>query len=126
MKLIESLPSLFRLAKLISKQSDYKIKMGCVLVDHGTPISVGYNQIKSNPKFSYEFGLTIHAEASCIMSVRYKNLKGMEIFIYRETKTKKPALAKPCDNCLSLLREYHIKRIWYTVNTYPYFNVERI
>ena len=127
MRLYDSLPNLFRLAKKVSKQSNYRIKMGAVLVRHSTPIATGYNQVKTNPTFGGEYQLTIHAEASCIMEVRYINLKGTEMFIYRENKKSKlPALARPCNACLVLLENCGIKRIWYTTNSYPYFNVERL
>jgi deoxycytidylate deaminase len=79
----EDLPHLFTLAKNVSKHSDYRIKMGSVIVKHGKPISVGFNKIKSHPKYSGVWGKTIHAEAQAVISAG-TDLVGASIFVYRE------------------------------------------
>lgn len=120
------LPSLFRLAKNISKYSDYKIRVGAVICDKSRPISVGYNKNKFHPKYSTELKRTIHAEAAAIISSGKDIMKGATVFVYRENKKGRPALARPCINCMKLLQEFGVKKIFYTTNEYPYFNVERI
>ena len=121
----DALPDLFRLAKNISKHSEYHIKMGAVLVRHGKPLSVGFNKIKSHTKWSVYPRQTIHAEVSALISSGVTDLRGCTMFIYRE-RNGNPAMARPCSNCMKVLKSFGIRRIYYTTNTYPYFEVEKV
>lgn len=118
-----NMPSIFRLAKNVSKISGNKHKLGAVLVKKGTPISVGCNQTKSNPHAPW---VGLHAEVQCLKASGKDELKGSTIFVYRETKKGMPALAKPCQNCMNELREFGIKWVYYTTGEYPYFDVMKI
>lgn len=123
----EDLPGLFRLAKNISRHSEYRIKIGAVLVKHGTPISIGFNKLKFHPKYSNPTKKTIHAEMQAILSSGKEKIRNSEIFVYREFKrTGLPALARPCEDCILKLKEFGIKRIYYTTNEFPYWNVEKL
>ena len=44
------------------------------------------------------------------------DLSKASIFIYRETKDGRKALARPCPCCQKLLRQYGIRHIYYTGN----------
>ena len=107
----DDLPSLFRLARNVSKLSSYKVKMGAVLVNR-RPIAVGNNSMKSHPRWNYLNKQTIHAEANtiaCALSTSgERSIKGSTMFIYREKKNGYPAMARPCVNCLKLLKKYDI------------------
>ncbi len=118
------IPSIFRLAKNVSKLSSHKYQMGACIVKNGNPISVGYNQIKSHPK-GWHNGL--HAEIAAIKCAGKDSLKGCSIFVYRENKkTKLPALARPCDDCMEELKKLGFKWIYYSTNSFPFWDCERI
>ena len=72
----DDLPALFRLAKNVSKHSDYKIKMGAVIVKNGKPISVGFNKIKYFGKWYIPPKATLHAEMDAIRTSGKERIKG--------------------------------------------------
>lgn len=123
---MDEIPHLFKLAKNVSTHSDYKIKMGAVLVKKSHPISVGFNKIKYNRIFSHPEKMTIHAEMSAIQSSGKENIKGSSMFIYRENRKGNLAMARPCENCMEKLRQYGIKKIYYTTNEFPFWEMEKI
>lgn len=120
------LPSFFRLAKNVSKHSEHRYKIGAVLVNGGRVISVGFNKCKFNSVYSYPDRLSIHAEAQCIKTSGRESARGAILFVYREDRFGMPATSKPCDYCMSLLKEVGIKKVLYTTDEYPYFEVLKI
>ena len=112
----------FRLARNVSLKSDYKIRMGCVIVMHGKPISVGFNSQKSHPQKVGD-NVCVHAEVMALISAD-TDVRGGTAYIYRERKDKTLGLARPCNNCYRRLLEAGIKKIVYS--TYSGFAVERI
>ena len=109
----------FKLAKNVSKLSDYKIKIGAVLVKGGSVISVGFNKFRYDKEFSSPPKDTLHAEMACI---KYSNrdIDGSVIYVYREN-SKGIALSKPCHNCMDKLKKFGVKKVYYTINEFPYF-----
>jgi deoxycytidylate deaminase len=120
------LPHLLLLSRNVSKHSNCKVRVGAVLVKHSKPISVGFNKVKYNKYFSHPYKETIHAEMSCLKTAEKTNINGCDIFVYRERKDGTIGLARPCEDCLTKLKEYGIKRIYYSTDDYPYWNSERI
>lgn len=125
-----SLPGFFALAKNVAKYSDVRIPMGAVIVGK-KPISVGFNSNKTHPLGHNSFSWTIHAEHSAILSAGKDDLSGSKIFVYRESRKNRysqptPALARPCENCMELLRDAGIREVWYTIPDYPFFKKEKI
>lgn len=117
-------PSLFRLAKNVSKLSQHpKHKLGAVLVVKGKPISVGHNQYKSHPEAKYT---GLHAEIQAIKTSGKDKIKGSSIFVYRENKNGRLALAKPCGDCMKKITDFGIKIIFFTISEYPYFDYIKI
>lgn len=116
------LPPLFRLAKNVSKHSDYRIKMGAVLVRKGSPIAVGFN--RANPRPGFKYG--IHAEVDALRTSGKLELKNSTMYVYRQTADGFPAMARPCPDCMNALTNFGVSTIIYTVPTYPYFNIEKI
>lgn len=114
----------FELARSVSMHSNYKIRMGAVLLYHGTPVSVGFNQVKTHPQ-NYSDAVSIHAEQSCIKTCGRKNIEGSTMFIYREhKKTHMPRMARPCSKCMALLRKMKVRRMYYSTNTFPFWESE--
>lgn len=121
-----SLPGLFRTAKLVSELSECKVHVGAVLCNKKRPISVGYNCNKSHPKYSTELKRTIHAEVSAIIHSGRDTLEGSTIFVFRSTHDGIPAMSRPCSECLKVLKAYGVTTMYYSTNSYPYFEVEKV
>lgn len=108
------LPSKFRLARLISKQSDYKVQVGSVIYRGSTPISCGFNYLRSHPVYAKEYW-SIHSEVSSILRAN-TDLTGCSIYVYREFKSGKPANSYPCEDCFKLIVASGIKKIYFTTD----------
>lgn len=106
-------PKFFNLAKKLAESSDYEQHpMGAVIARGNKLISVGFNRKRTHPLSKTRFA-NIHSELSAIINAR-GDTKGAEIYIYRETKDGKPALARPCIHCQALIREFGLKVSYYT------------
>lgn len=103
----------FKLAQCVSKNSDHHThKIGAVVTYKNEIISVGVNKIKTHPKSPHPY-FSLHAEMHAIFNSKGK---GDTIYIYRETKDGKLALAKPCKYCLELIKKNKIKKVCFTGN----------
>ena len=87
-------------------------QMGAILTHSGRIISIGMNSHKSHPKMGRV--KTLHAEVSCLIGVRYQDLKGSTMYVARVNKNGKVGMAKPCSICQAVLAEYNVLRIYYT------------
>lgn len=45
-----------------------------------------------------------------------QDLKGCELYVYRECKNGIAAMSRPCQYCMELISEASIKEVHYTVN----------
>ena len=121
---MNDIPDFLQLAITVSKQSDFKIKVGCVVVKCGTPVSLGYNRFYSDRHFCYPKSTTIHAEAAAIKNCSLEQLRGAVIYVARLHKDQSLALARPCPQCMVLLQKVGIKKIVYS--THCGYEAERI
>ena len=115
----------FKLAQRVSRLSDHRVRVGAVLCNK-KPISVACNSKKTHPIHANPYNSirsSLHAECRAIMGYR-GSLKGSTIYVYRETKSGHPALARPCNYCLTILKMYDIKRMIFTIDSYPYWREE--
>ena len=117
----------FRLARNISRFSDCAFCLGAV-ISKKTPISVGFNIIRTHPKYSNPSTMntvSIHAEMMALYGSG-EDVKGYDIYIYRETTDGTPALAFPCESCYNTLKKCGIKKVYYTIGEYPYWKCEKL
>lgn len=117
---------IFILARNISKHSDYRIKVGCVILKGNRIISIGFNKLKYNKVWCNPERKTLHAEASAIKTSGKNKLKNGIAYIYREKHDGSIGLARPCSDCMKKLKDFGIKTIYYSIDEYPYYNVEDI
>jgi pyrimidine deaminase RibD-like protein len=120
---MKNIPSFFRLAKNISKLSNHKQKMGAVVVKNGKPISVGYNQIKSNPT---GWRGCLHAEQYAIKYADIEDFHGCSIYVYRQRPDGNIGLSRPCRYCLEELKKKGFRWMYYSTNEFPFWDYERI
>jgi len=110
----------FRLARNVSKYSEVSPKMGAV-ISKKKPISIGFN--KKKPSIGNH---STHAEICALLTGGiFNDFSNCEIYVYREANGL-PALARPCDKCMKKLREFGIKKVYYTVDESPYWKVEKL
>lgn len=115
-----------RLARNAAKQSTYRVKVGCVIALHGKPVAVGWNVVKTHPRYTANsHRLTIHAEVRAVINAGC-DLDGGIAYIYRETANGNPALCRPCALCYNILQEAGIKTICYTTDSLPYWRKEKL
>ena len=111
----------FRMAKVASEKSTYSFKLGAVIYKGSRALGTGFNELKSHPRACKQF-VSTHAEQKAIISVlrQWNNhLDNCEIYIYREYKNGKPALALPCPMCMELIKKSGITKIYYTDHNSP-------
>lgn len=119
------LPSLFEVAKRESKKSKMRPQVGAVLVLDKQRFT-GYNKAKTDPKFANpekHVRISVHAELDCLERGMF--YEGAEIYVYREIEGI-PAMARPCNHCISFLREAGVEKIYYTIPHSPYWEEEEI
>lgn len=118
----------FDKARQAAMVSDYyKTHIGCVAVYQGTIIGIGCNCNKTHPiqksynKYRKQSDMMLpklHAEISCINSVKHLdiNFSKVKLYIYRIRKDQPYGLSRPCPSCMVAIRELGIRDIYYTSN----------
>lgn len=110
----------FDLAKKLSHKSEHKFKLGAVIVKGNRVMGIGYNSTKTHPKAKTRFK-TLHAEHDALLDTGLNDVKGATAYVYRETKDGCPACAKPCPACQEIFKTAGIKKVYYSVENYPYW-----
>lgn len=109
----------FELAKRISQKSPSKYKLGCVIVYKNKVVNVGFNDMnKTHPKANSAYK-TLHAEIDALIGLEHNIAKYCVVYLYREYKNGKPALAKPCSTCELALKRAGIRHVFYTTDDGP-------
>lgn len=123
----------FNLAKKESFKATYTgysgVKIGCVVVYHGTVLAKGSNSNKSHPTqqkynylrftdkhLNYYYNPSIHAEIQALTKIKYLDIdfSKVSIYVYREYKDGRTAMARPCASCMKFIKSLGIKNIYYT------------
>lgn len=101
------------LAKKVSVLSDHpQHKLGAAILYKKNVISLGCNKYKTHPKSPHQWKY-LHAEVVAVLKAN-QDVRGSDIYVWRETKGGIPACAKPCSSCMAFLIEAGIKRIFYS------------
>lgn len=103
----------FDIAKRLSYKSDYKHRLGSVIVKKGKVIGLGINKMKTHPKSNTPYK-TIHCEFDAVLNARIEDFKDCSIYIYRETPTGKIANSKPCKSCEAMLESIGMENVYYS------------
>ena len=118
-------------ARAVSLASDYpKAHLGCVITHKGKIIASGCNSTKTHTlqsrynvyRFSPSVGAihSLHAETAAIVSFlnishrKEINPKECTLYIYREWKNGRVAMARPCPSCMQLIKNVGFRNIVYT------------
>lgn len=104
----------FELAQKLSKFSDHsQHHLGCVIVRGNKVVGMGFNQLKTHSKSPHKYK-SIHAEFHAIIKSRSEDLSGCVAYIYRETKSGHPAMARSCSYCMDAFRLAGVETIYYS------------
>lgn len=128
----------FDKARQAAMVSDYyKTHIGCVAVYQGTIIGFGCNCNKTHPtqkyynKYRKQSDMMLpklHAEISCLNSIRHLdiNFSKVKLYIYRIRKDQPFGLSRPCPSCMAAIKDLGIRDIYYTSNDgYVYERIEK-
>ncbi len=125
----------FKKARKVANISDYKnLHIGCIAVYQGQIVGLGCNSNKTHPRqkyynsfrlidddFNYLESLPpkIHAEMSCLNSIRNLDLdfSKVKLYIYRIRHDQKFGMARPCPACMAAIQDIGIRNIYYTTDT---------
>ncbi len=125
-KMTKKEEALFRAAKSVAELSDHKqYKIGAVVVLKHRIISSGFNKCtKTHPlqkkynkyRFTEDSVHTCHAELSALLPLIKDgiDLSDASIFVHRSHKNGTLACARPCKSCMKLIKDFGIKRCFYT------------
>ena len=127
MTLSKSHRSYFNAAKAMSEFSDYKQKIGCVVVFKHKIVSSGYNHSKTNPlqkkynkyRFPEDSVHSVHAEVDALLPLlnrRDIDFSHVSIYLYRQYKNCELAPSRCCESCFALIKNLGIRRIFYTTS----------
>ncbi len=118
----------------LSSKSDFtQFKIGSILVNKGKIISSGYNKKKSHP-MQYKLNQHreehkrnrnfIHAEFDSLNGLNEEFCNNSILFLGRTDRNGNPAICRPCQGCMFLIRQLSIDTIVYSTNIG--YNIERI
>lgn len=114
------LPSYFRMAKKAMTFSDSRYRLGACILSKRKVISIGFNQMmRFHPLVrKYDQFDAIHAEVSAILRIKNKELlRDSVMVVYREDKSGKLAMAKPCKVCQKIMKDFGISKAIFTTGS---------
>lgn len=118
----------FNVAKAVSKTSDHpEFQLGSVIASGKSIVAVGANRkAKSHPlqkqynevKFHDDnCKHPLHAEIDALRKIdTRKQYSNLSIYIFRQTKKGKPAIARPCKACMEAIKDFGIHHIYYSTD----------
>lgn len=125
---------LFKAAREVSMNADYtgggRPRIGCVIVYKGTILAKGWNADKTHSAQEYYnrwrfknsgnqyMPSKVHSEVSALWKIRYLDIdmSRVHVYVYRETRAGKLAMARPCPACMAAIKDMGIKHIHYTTD----------
>ena len=108
-----------------ASQSDYIIRVGAVLFNKKKIVASGYNQAQRNLPWwkvapeHQRWPNSLHAEVAAILAAR-SDVRGASVLVVRMNKQNQFRQSKPCPHCMGILRERGIKKVFYSIDYYPY------
>lgn len=122
----------FNIAKKISlhNTTNRRYYIGCIATLNGKILSTGYNRDKTSPvqaryeKYSpkktdrVEFKSYLHAEVDCLKNIENEDIPWhrVKLYIYRSCKSREHGIARPCPQCMKMIKDLGIQTIYYTTD----------
>lgn len=97
--------------------------MGAVIFDKNRIVSKGHNYCERSVKKLHpmyqKYPGSIHAEVDSIIKAK-RDVKGLSMLVIRINKKEQFRLAKPCIRCMKYIKYVGIKKVFYSIDNYPY------
>lgn len=117
-----------RIMRALYKQtfrSDHKLPMAAAVVRGCRIVSFGINRVgKSHPEQKGRSNWqpikipSIHAELDALIRADYELIEGSTIYVVRRKRSDDSfGMARPCERCLILLKDYGIDKIVYSISS---------
>lgn len=105
-------------AMRVAETSTCRKRHGAVVVRGGSVLSVGVNRYRTDKDYNFipPGDISYHAEEAALRALG-GSAKGGTIYVARLSAGSKPAMSKPCDNCMKLIKDAGIKKIVYTIDS---------
>ena len=115
-----NLEVLLEQAKEKALESTCRVPMVAFLLRNGKPIAYGVN------KKGFR-GASIHAEIDCLRKIRFQKRRGKNttMVVIRHLRDGSMANAKPCANCVEVLKNMGVKNVAWTTDKQS-FELSRI
>ena len=89
-------------------------RLGAVIVEKNSILSVGNNSYKTHPLMSYRTEWPfLHAEQLAIIRRGLDNCEGQDLYVVRILKNLNYAISFPCKVCQQLISDVGIRNIFY-------------
>ena len=89
-------------------------RLGAVIVEKNSILSVGNNSYKTHPLMSYRTEWPfLHAEQLAIIRRGLDNCEGHDLYVVRILKNLNYAISFPCKVCRQLISDVGIRNIFY-------------
>ncbi len=89
-------------------------RLGAVIVEKNSILSVGNNSYKTHPLMSYRTEWPfLHAEQLAIIRRGLDNCEGHDLYVVRILKNLNYAISFPCKVCQQLISDVGIRNIFY-------------
>jgi len=89
-------------------------RLGAVIVEKNSILSVGNNSYKTHPLMSYRTEWPfLHAEQLAIIRRGLDNCEGHDLYVVRILKNLDYAISYPCKVCQQLISDVGIRNIFY-------------
>ena len=89
-------------------------RLGSVLVNKNSIMSVGNNSYKTHPFLRYRTEWPfLHAEQHAIIRRGLDNCEGLDLYVIRILKNLDYAISFPCNVCQELIKEVGIRYVYY-------------
>jgi deoxycytidylate deaminase len=106
-----------------AKKSDFKYQVGAIVFNKNIIISYGHNVAQRSVKHMLSkfqrWPNSIHAEVAAVLNAK-TDLRGMSLLVVRVNSKNQLVMSKPCEHCASYLSYVGIKKVYFSINEYPY------
>ena len=108
-----------QLAGRWAANSSDEFPIGAVLVRGRNLVSTGWNQgCKTHPTqfrmYPQRPGTGLHAEVHALRALRPYDVAGTDLYVCRLKPTGSYGLAMPCSKCMGVLKDYSVRRVFFS------------
>ena len=107
-------------------KSKHYPRVGAIIFDKSKIISRGYNHphrsVRHLKRKFQKWPNSIHAEVAAIIAAK-TDLKNLSMLVVRINKNNQLRMSKPCQYCTMYMEYVGIKKVYYSINEYPYIEV---